>query len=261
MTVISLDQIVKNILLKRRYPLQYYIDFLVYCRNGLREISFDIAILPLRYAPLPVNQPGNTVDWPNDYHDYTRLSAWVDGYIRPLVETNSLQLVPNYDSNFDIQPYSGGVAIDGANSQNQFPLFIEGAGNIFWGNNWNIFGEDLGRQFGGAGTIGDTFRVNHAERQFKINETICPTKIVLEYISDGSDADSATQINSYAQECIEAYAMWQFYLHNRTYSQAEAEVMFQHYTSERNVLVARISDLTLDRLKRIVQSNSISIKY
>lgn len=260
MTVTSLDQITKNILLKRRYPLQYYIDFLVYCKDALRELAFDLPILPLRIIPLPVNQSGNTVDWPEDYQDYTRVSAWVDGYMRPLVETKALQLTPNYDSEFNIQPYSDGVVTNGSTSQTQVSLFGWGANNYWWSTNWNVFGENLGRQFGGVGSMYDTFRVDAGQKQFKINESLYITSIVLEYISDGMDADSATHINAYAQNCIEAYCLYQFYLHNRTYSQNEANDMYNKYITEYGILRARLSDLTIDRLKRIAQSNSISVK-
>lgn len=261
MVVTSLDKIVKNILLKRRYPLHYYLDFLIYCKDGLREMAFDLPILPLRVRVLQVNQDDNTVDFPDDYQDYTRVSAWVDGYIRPLVETNALQIVPNYDSDFALQPYSDGVAVDSSTDQTQVSLFGWGANNYWWATNWNVFGENLGRQFGGTGAMYDTFRVDRGNKQFKINENLYITQIVLEYISNGMDADSATHINGYAQAAIEQYAMWQFKEHNRTYGAGEAENERQKYIQERQILTARLSDLNLDRLKRIVQSNSIAIKY
>ena len=259
MTVTTLDSIVKNILLKRGYSIHWYLDFLVYAKDALRELSFDLPILPLRISALPVNQDDNTVEFPEDYQDYTRVSAWVDGYIRPLVETNALQLVPNYDSEFAVQPYSDGVSIE--SDSTQVSLFGWGANNYWWATNWNVFGENLGRQFGGTGGMYDTFRVDNGRKQFRINENLEITNIVLEYISDGMDADSATHINSYAQFAIEAFCMWQFYLHNRTYTQSEANNMQQSFNFEVIKLRARLSDLSLDRLKRIVQQNSIAIKY
>ncbi len=259
MTVTSLHKIVTNILLKRRYPLQYYIEFMVYCKDGLRETAFDLPILALRYCVLPVNQNGNTVDFPNDYQDYTTVSAWVDGYIRPLVETDDLQLIPNYDSEFNIQPYSQGIASDpGTGNQYNFP---NGIGGYWWGVNWNSFGENTGRMFGGVGGMYDTFRIDKSKNQIKINEALCINNIVLEYISDGMDADSATHIDSYAQMAIEQFAMYQFKEHNRTYSAGEAENERQKYIQEVQILRARLSDITVDRLKRIAQGNAIAIKY
>jgi hypothetical protein len=85
--------------------------------------------------------------------------------------------------------------------------------------------------------------------------------VVLEYVSNGMDADSATQIDWYAKDCLEAYCMWQFKENNRTYSAGEAEVAKQEYINQRLILRAELSDLTTDNLKRIVQRNSIAVKY
>jgi hypothetical protein len=37
--------------------------------------------------------------------------------------------------------------------------------------------------------------------------------------------------------------------------------MYQHYSIERQILTARLSDLTLDKFKRVVQINNVGIKY
>lgn len=255
--VVSLDQIVKNLLMKRGYWMQHYIQFLVYAKDGLADLSQDVPILPIRYKVLPVDQDGNTVELPNDYLDYVRVSGWVDQYIRPLVEDNNLQLVPNYDSSFDIQPYEDGVAV----SQDQIVYYTGYQSPYWWLANWNSFGENLGRQFGGAGSLADTFRVNRGANQIKINENLCIDNIVLEYASTGMDADSATHINPYARFAIENYIMWQHYLHNRTYSQGDAMRMKTLYDDEKVRVRARVSDITIEKLKRIAQAAAIGVKY
>jgi hypothetical protein len=255
--VISLDQIVKTMLLKRGYWLHHYIQFLVYAKEGLADICQDIAILPIQYKVLPVNQDGNTVELPGDYQDYIRVSGWVDQYIRPLVEDNNLQLVTNYDSQFQIQPYEDGVAV----GQDQLVYYNGYMSPYWWLCNWNSFGENLGRQFGGVGAYADTFRVNRAANQIKINENLSIDNIVLEYASTGTDGDSATHINPYARAAIEAYMLWQHYLHNRTYSSGDAARMEQLYGDEKVKLIARVSDVTIEKLKRIVQSTAIAVKY
>ena len=261
MTSTSLDKIVKSMLLKRRYPLAYYIDFLVYGASCLRELSFDLPIMPIRYAVLPVDPTnGNTIDLPNDYQDWTGVFVRRDQYLIPLIEDKALNLVPNYDSTFTIQPYSQGVATDTA-AQSQINQYVGGLSAYWWMVNWDNFGENLGRQFGGMGTYLDTFREDRAKNQIKINENLLEPNILLGYISDGQDADSATQINSYCQATFEAYILWQHYLNNRTYSQNEADDMEDKYNNEVVKLRARLSDITIDKLKRVAQGNSIAIKY
>lgn len=259
MVVISLDKIVKNILLKRRYPLAYYIEFLVYAKDALREIAFDEKILAARYKCLAVNQDTKTVELPNDFQDYTRVSVRTGQYISPLVEDNSLQLVPNYDENFSVQPYSAGVQVPSESPSGYYNL---GYYSPYWFNvNWNSWGENTGRMFGGVGGYSDTFKINKARNEIKLNENLSVQEVVLEYISNGMDADSATHIDAYAQFAIEKFAMWQFKEHNRTYGAGEAQLAKQDYEMERKVLRARISDLTIDKLKRLIDQNRSGIKY
>jgi len=255
MTVISLHKMVLNILLKRRYPLHWYLDFLVPMKDGLREISIDEKILAPRYKVLPLND-NHAIEIPNDYVDWVSVSARIGQYLQPLVEDNSLDHVPNYDSDFVIQPYSNGVATDSSSTQ-----YTGYYSPYWWAWNWNSYGENLGRQFGGVGVYADTFKVMKERNEIKINESLDVTEIVLEYASDGTDADSASHIDIYAQASLEAYAMWQFKESNRTYSPSEAEVERQKYIDERLKLRARVSDLTITSLKRIAQRNSVAIKY
>lgn len=256
-SVVSLDQIVKNILLKRRYPLHYYLDFIIPAKDCLRELSFDLPMETLRYQIITLNSI-NQGELPNDYTDWARVSARVNQYLHPLVEDNSLDTIPNYDSEFTEQPYSSGVATDTAATTS---LYTGYAAPYWFTTNWNSFGENTGRQFGGVGAMADTFKIDKRRNIIKINEYLSVTEIVLEYIGSGIDADSATHIHPYAQNCVESYCLWQFYLHNRTYSQNEADDMEAKYNNEVLKLRARFSDLTLDKFKRIAQGNAIAIKY
>lgn len=257
MTIISLDQIVRNILLKRRYTIHFYLDHLIPAKDCLRELSFDLPMQTLRYKVLTLND-NHAIELPTDYVDYSSVSVRIGQYLKPLVEDDGLDLVPNYDSNFVIQPYSQGPATD----TNQQLTYYNGWLTPMWFMvNWNAFGENTGRQFGGVSTYSDTFKVNKARNEIKINENLGYTSYVLEYVGNGLDSDSATHIEAYAQATIEAYCMWQFKENNRTYSAGEASVAEQLYIKERQILTARFSDLTMDRLKRIVQKNSIAVKY
>lgn len=260
-SVISLDKIVKNILISRGYSIHWYIQFLVYAKNILREIAFDCNIIAGRYKLLPIEN--FRVELPNDYVDYTRVSVRVDQYIHPLTEDDSLQLVPNYDDEFEIQPYNEGVAssangsgISGYYSGYAYPF------STWFMTNWNNWGENTGRNYGGIGAYIDNFRVDKYTNTIKINEQLCgATELLLEYISNGMDADSATHIEAYAQEAITAGAMWQFKENNRTYSSSEAEMERQKYIQQVQILRARLSPLTTDNLKRLIQKNQRGIQY
>lgn len=257
MTVTSLHAIVCNILLKRRYPRHWYIDFLIPAKDGLRELSFDLPLKTLRYQILTLNSI-NQATLPTDYADWAKVYVRVGQYLHPLIEDKSLNTIPNYDSDFTEQAYIDGVATQTTTTN----AWYNGYGAPYWYmTNYNNYGENTGRRFGGVGTMSDTFNVDTTRNLIKINEYLDITEIVLVYIGNGLDADSATHINAYAQNCVEAYCMWQFKENNRTYSAGEAEVARQLYITERQILQARLSDLTVDRMKRIAQISAIGMKY
>lgn len=258
MTVVSLHKIVMNMLLKRGYSVHYYLPFLVYAKEILREISFDDGIQTSRMVIIPLDD-NNFGVLPNDYGDFARVFVRQNQYLRPLVEDNTLDIVPNYDSDFVVQPCAD---VNDASVGGDSAALYGYGWPYWWCNNYNIWGENLGRQFGGVGAgLIDTFRIDKARNQIKVNEELDTTKVVMEYIGDGSDADSATQIDMYAQSAIEEGALWQFYLNNRSYATYDVEAQYGHYVSARKILRARKSDLSLDTFKRAVQRNSIAIKY
>lgn len=255
MTVISLHKLVTNLLLRRRYPLAYYIDFLVYVKDGLATLAKDHEIICSRYRRIELND-NHAIPIPNDYMDYISVSVMMGQRLHPLVEESSLNLIPNYDTNFDIQPYSSGVATDTASQQ-----YSGYQSPYWWGVNWNSYGEDTGRMFGGVGARVDTFKENRARNEIKINEDLNVTEAVLEWASNGMDADSSTHIDWYAKDVLEAYAMWQFKEHNRTYSAGEAENERQKHIQQVLIYRAEKSDLTINKLKRLCQGNAIAVKY
>lgn len=239
--------------------MHYYIEYLVSAKDCLRELSFDLPINPVQYKVLELNN-NHSIILPDDYVDYVGVYARRGQFLVPLVPDDSLNLVPNFDSDFNIQPYSAGVATATA-LENQANAFTGVLSAYWWMVNWDSFGENLGRQFGGVGNYTDTFRENKRRNEIKINEDLSITHCILEYIGNGLDVDSASKINAYCQASIEAYCMWQFKENNRTYSEGEAQVAKRDYEQQVLILRGRLSDLTIDKFKRIAQANSIAVKY
>lgn len=259
MVVTSLDKIVRNLLVKRKYPIHYYLDFLVGAKECIRELTFDGDLKnPIRYAVIPLDDK-NFGALPNDYVDYCRVSVRVGQYMTPLVEDNALDLVPNYSSTFSLESYLDGVATETTSTTQ---IYYTGYLSPYWWLcNWNAYGENLGRQFGGVGAMSDTFKIDRKRNQIKINEALAITEVVLEYISDGQDADSATHIDAYAEMTVQMFAIWQHTLNHRSYNNQDKVLAEKNYTNERQRLRARQSDLSMDLLKRIVQRSSIAVKY
>ena len=149
----SLDKIVRTALLKKGYPLHYYVQFLIYARECLKELTQD-DLKVYNTKVIPVNDYV-AVDLPSDYLDYVVVGVMTNQGVRPLVEDRKLNVLNNFDDNYNIIKYSATNSIADSN-------------NLYYGalsfTNWytvrfNSFGEGLGRSFGAKGRYSDTFVV------------------------------------------------------------------------------------------------------
>lgn len=250
MTFSTLDEIVRNWLMQRRYPLHYYIEALVYAKDCLRQLSMDDLHM-VNTRLLPVNSY-NAITLPEDYLDYTRVAIEAGQYMKPLVEDNTINPLYKYNSDFEVETYqSAGQANDSEN------VYYGSLFPMFWRTvTWNQWGESIGRMFGWRGNYTDTFKVVKTRGEIQLNESISADNILLEYISDGKSADAATRVDSYAYDTIDAYISWKFKENNRTYGIGERQLAEQEYIGQRRILRARLSNLTIEKMKRIVQGAS-----
>lgn len=251
MVTTNLDNIVRTILLKRRYTLHWYLEFLLYARECLREISMD-ELRVINFAMLPVNSY-NAVDLPDDYLDEVSVSLPIGQRLRPLVKDQSITPLNAFDSDFNIIKYQA------AATQTVTSLIYN---NVFLSALWNTttfneYGEATGRFFGmGAGSPTDTYNVIKSRNQIQLNEGLTVDNIVLAYIGDGTSSDASTQIDPYAIKTIDSYCMYLFKENNRTYGIGETKIAWDMYIQQRQILRARMSDLTINRIRRSIQRNS-----
>jgi len=251
MTLTNLNSIVNNVLNRRKYSIHFFLEFLIYASDCLRELSMD-DLKVVQAKKLSVNEY-NAVDLPNDYLDYVKVGVEVGQNVRPLVETSGLNRMVNRDADFNPIPYYN------PQKGNTNPIQYGYLNPInWWGVNFNEYGEFTGRQFGaGAGVQTDVFTVVKERNQIQLTDHLTGLEtIVLEYISNGQSADAATQIDSYAIATIEAYILWQMKESTRTYSEGERERAKQEYITQRQILRARMSDLTMEKIKRIIAENT-----
>lgn len=250
MTSVTLDSIVRNFLLKRGYSLHWYLQFIVYAKDCLRQLSED-DLTVVNTKLLPVNSY-NAVDLPNDYLDYTLVGVRVGQNVKPLVETSKINRMVNRNDDLEPIPY-GTNAVPGDEQ-----IYYGSLYPFYWNTTyWNTYGEPIGRMYGlGAGLQDDVFSVFPERGQIQLTEYLSVDNIVLEYISDGMNADAATRISPYAYDTIDAYILWQMKEHSRTYSAGEAQLAKQEYIDQRKILRARLNPMTIDMWKRIFQRAS-----
>ena len=237
----TLDKIIRRVLLQKRLPIHYYVEFLVHASNAVRELSYD-SLRVINTIELTPNQYW-AIDLPCDYVDWVQVGMKQGQFVQPITQRDSInplvQQLPNG------QPTTYGAA----NSVNlDFP---------FWPGYWmfqNIddLGENVGRLYGyNTGYGNNGFKVIPERGQIQLTETYDGGTIMLDYISDGQQADNATRIDPLAQSTIEAYINWKR-SPNADVDNSPEGVSF---VNQRKLLRARKNDLTPWDIRQILYRN------
>ena len=246
MRVISLNAVTRSTLSRLRKPVHYYYQFLKTSNDCLRELIFD-TIQITNTVRLPLNE-FYEAELPPDYVDFIKVGVQAGQYSRPLVSKHTMNNLANFD------PSTG--------EQINYPTYqygdVDEFGNLFqwWGVNINTQGENTGGYYGiGAGSEPDTFKIIEGRNVIQCSSQVGVSKIVLEYISDGTFANSATQIPVYAQKTIEEYSIWQFKLNSKSFGAYDANDAERVFNRQHEILRARKNNLTPELVERIINRN------
>lgn len=249
----TVDSIVRNVLLRRGYPLHWYVQFLVSAKDCLREMALDSMPI-INTALIDVETTGNYINLPCDFVDWTKVGIRVGQYVKPLVQRDSINRLHHYDSDGNIDNYEDTTDVP---TDADTPI-IFGSPVFFWDTvTWDTYGEFTGRLYGfsGAGSNFDTFKYLPERNQIQLNQNLQVDKIVLEYISDGMSCDAATQVDVYAVATIEAYIIWQLKEQGRHYTMGERQLAEREYLKQYDIFRARMNPLTIEDLRRAIYRN------
>lgn len=216
----TLHTIITGLLLKKKYPIHFYIDFLVYAQRGFEEIHFD-TLRNVRTTKLQINDNGNAV-LPEDFMDICSLGEGVGQFVRPLYNRTSINRLPNIDTidNVTEIPYPN-LYLSVINTPGSFSVIKE------------------------RGII-------------QMHQGYYGTSVIMSYISDGSEIDNATQVNPYAKSTIESYVLWEHAEASRSvssYDKSRARRLFDH---NHKILRGRINPLTTREIRAIINRNTNS---
>ncbi len=252
MTTITLDQIIRNYLLRRGYTLHHYLESLVYAKDCLRELSFDDLHI-INTKLLTVNTDDNTVPLPEDYVDFCLVGVQVGQNVRPLVLNEKINRLRNYDDDFNAEFFNNPPT----NSTN--PIYYNYLYSYYWNlSTFNEYGEFTGRLYGYQGIYTDTYNIIPERNEIQLNQHLVVDEIVLQYISNGLDATSVSKITPYAQATIEAYITWQHKQCSRHYNNQDRQMAEMEYIKQRKILRARMNTLTIQEVKRILYKSSVA---
>ncbi len=232
----TLDKVVKGYLLQRGYPIHFYIDCLIHAVRCFEELHFDL-LGNVRAVKLPINSY-KAVPLPCDYMDYCKVGIANGQFVQPLTERPGISRLNNFDAT------TGDKVAFGDDDASDI--------SISWPDtiNFNDRGENLGRKFGYTGHGTNTFKVIKERQEIQLDEDIDATHIILEYISDGSEADNATQITPYAKTTIEAYMGWKLKENGRSYGEGERDRAQRLYRSALVDLRGRMNPGLISYIKK-----------
>lgn len=146
-------------------------------------------------------------------------------------------------------------------NQTTFPDAVGAFGNIYgwWGYtiHYNDKLEFTGRMYGAAIDRTDSFKIIPERNEIQLHQNLCATEIILEYISDGSEIDNATQVNPYAKATIEAYINWKYKENNRSYGEGERQRAQMQFDHQQRILRGRTNHITIADIKSIIYRNTL----
>jgi hypothetical protein len=248
MNFTSLDTITRSMLLQKGLPLHWYVQFLKYSADCIRELSFH-SLRVINTVTLPISQITFAADLPCDYVDWVEVGVPQGQFVQPLVQRESLNNLTAHTAQGQPTSYGNAQTVN-----MDFP---------FWPGYWmfqNVddLGENIGRLFGYNTAFSNNFFKIIPERgQIQFSESLQQTTANLQYISSGQTTSNVTRIDPQAQAVVEAYDDWKYKSHSRRFSPGEAEQAFAHYKIELRLFRARKSNVTPWDIRNIIYKNYI----
>ena len=237
MTYLTADTIVKSVLLRKGYPMHWYLQCLKYCSDAIRELHFR-SLKVINTVVITANA-GGAITLPADYTAWVRVGLMKGQYVVPLVQgKGTFNRKPNL-SGATVIPY--GDASSGS--------WLNSWLNVYTNNEW---GENTGRVFGyGAGIEYDLFEEIAERGVIQLSEGMAGMDIVLDYVGNASSPTNLTLVPAMAQACIEQYIIWQLKEHSRLSGKGESKDEERMYWHEERHLRARLNPLTKEDILRI----------
>lgn len=245
MQYISLKSIVHSVLLRKRYTMHWYLQFLLYARDIARESYFDDNHNIVNTAVLELNSVGYA-KLPKDYMDWVHVGITNGQFIKPLAQGTSLNRLSNVDDSGAEIKYPDVQADTYHGYLGQFYSLH----NVF-----NDFGENIGREFGGVNYTGDLYQIFPEKGIIQCSQNLGGGKIVMQYISNGCCIHGTVGVHPYMQQMIEAYILWKYEEDKRAKNLGVISFLKNEYVLERQKLRLRLSPLLPNDIVRIIQKN------
>lgn len=240
----TIDNITRSNLLRSGYPMHWYLQYLKYGIDGLRELTFD-TLRVVNTVTISIGA-GNVGQLPCDYVDYVKVGKKIGQYVRPMVESKTISRLHNFDSLGNIIQYGSSTTNDNVG--------VTGADWVMV----NDKGENIGRLYGlGVFPSANGFKIlrERGSGEIQLDDQCTATEIEMEYISDGQTMNSATKVHPYAQAFIEAEQIARLKEFGRHYSGEEKRESRRYADQLHRNLRGRLNPLTISDIKNIIRGS------
>lgn len=239
MILSSADIILRGWLLKRSLPIHFYCEGLLHTTNCIKILCEDTLQI-INSANLNILDDGSVI-FPDDYTDDLGLFLPVGGLLAPLSKQSAITPIRSHDSTTGL--FVPPVDVTSPASIQQFFGFPS-----TWQYYWNVddYANFQGRQFGNHGGTTAGYKVLRQQRRIQMTDSFGGS-VVLLYVGDGSSADNASQVDTRAVSCIQAYIDWQRSPNAAIKDSAEARTFY----NEKRRLKTLLNDTTTTDIKNI----------
>jgi len=246
MKLYTLDNIVRGTLMSRGYPMHFYLNFLHYGVQCLRELNMDV-LQNVKSARLPVNSY-KACTLPIDFVDYIRVGNELGQYIDPWGPKESFNRLNKFDAQGNKIPYAD------VESQNYYlPANFDG---LWYTNYANDKGELTGRLYNAQPTFRHSFQIIRERNEIQLDVSYEGKEITMDYLTDGLTISASNAIHPYAAATIEAYIIWKMKANSRTYTQGDRMESKDEFYNQLRILKGRLNPIDVNDIRR-----SLAIGY
>lgn len=230
--------------------------------RGVREMGFDM-LKVVRSLKLPVSS-NNTVDFPEDYIDWTKVGVvGSDGLVYVLGENKNLNYSQEYvvDGSGNRVDQNGDGVTDRVDSKTATNSGSPSVGSsISDGMESHIFrnfihNNNQGALYGmGGGKYYGEFRVNPDQNRIEIESNSSISEVVIEYVADEARS-SNPRVHVYAEEALRSFIYYKMVERKSSVPANEKARARQEYYNERRKANARMKSFTKEELLKTIRKN------
>ena len=244
MRFLSLDQIVCSLIINRQYPVHYYLQFLKYSIDCLKEIHERHMAFAVNSKRILLNDL-KSADIPEDCQTIIKI-GYLDGQ-RFSVMTPDDSITVSYNRDSEGQPVPHETTGD-----------YSVAGLI---RNFDSNGNVLGGNFGATYSPSwNKYKVIKDQSRIQVSQDYPYNHIDIEYLTDGTEVDNFTKVIPIMEKPIHAYCIWQMKENSRAYGLQERGIAEDAYNKEIRVLRANAADWSMEEVLDILRSANY-LKY